>query len=222
MRMQKPRGTRKIQQFQPIRKPTWFAISITDGLISQSGWWHTWVAFFCFPSFGCKKIDKVGTPQDRLCPRRRLPCRRRRLRRHRCRPVEPTPRRLCVDTRWQQLELIHFALVGYDICGLWFLLTSCHNRKQKNQVPGNIDIFVPKFQPMCLSAYCNDPQLTFSPFCLPFQQGPLYSRTFFKPCHAFCFCLFSGMLGIQCMVDLQHTDSGQWCVHISGMWPFGL
>ena len=28
------------------------------------------------------KVYKVGTPQDILCPRRRLPCRRRRLRRH--------------------------------------------------------------------------------------------------------------------------------------------
>ena len=41
----------------------------------------------CFTSvisvfFWIQKIDKVGTPQDILCPSRRLPCRRRRLRRH--------------------------------------------------------------------------------------------------------------------------------------------
>ena len=35
------------------------------------------VAFFS----GCRKIN-MGTPQDILCPRRRLPCRERRLRRH--------------------------------------------------------------------------------------------------------------------------------------------
>ena len=35
-------------------------------------------------------------------------------------PFERTPRRLCVDTRWQQLELVHFALVSCDTCGLWF------------------------------------------------------------------------------------------------------
>ena len=31
---------------------------------------------------GCIKVDKVGTPQDILCPRRRLPCSRCRLHRH--------------------------------------------------------------------------------------------------------------------------------------------
>ena len=32
----------------------------------------------------------------------------------------PTLPRLCVDMRWQELELIHFAVVSCDICGLWF------------------------------------------------------------------------------------------------------
>ena len=63
----------------------------------------------------CRKMDKVETPQDhyaRGIPGLSLPDRWRRLRRHWRRPVQPTLRQLCVDTRWQQSELIHFALIG--------------------------------------------------------------------------------------------------------------
>ena len=59
-------------------------------------------------------MDKLGIPQDILCPRRRLPCKRCRLRRHWRRLVLAyTPGRLCGDARWQELELIHFALVSW-------------------------------------------------------------------------------------------------------------
>ena len=56
----------------------------------------------------------------------------------------PTPRRLCADTRWQQLELIHFALISCDISG--FLVPKPHatieNKKsmaaQTKPTPGRL------------------------------------------------------------------------------------
>ena len=43
----------------------------------------------------------------------------------------PTPRRLCADTRWQQLELIHFALISCDISGFWFQSLTPQSKTKK-------------------------------------------------------------------------------------------
>ena len=39
------------------------------------------------------------------------------------------PHRLCVDTRWQQLELIHFPLVN------WFVVPKPHSRIESKTKP---------------------------------------------------------------------------------------
>ena len=94
---------------------------------------HIWVLQHHMNSVlfsGCKTMDKVGSPQDILGPRRRLPCRRRRLRRYVCIgsfSFWPTLRRLCVDKSWNSFILLWLvAAVMFVVCG-----SSCHNRKQK-------------------------------------------------------------------------------------------
>ena len=48
----------------------------------------------------------------------------------------PTLRRVCVDTGWQQLELISFALASCDICGLWmFVVPKPHATVENKQKP---------------------------------------------------------------------------------------
>ena len=77
------------------------------------------------------KHVKAETPQDILCPRRRLSCRWRRLRRHWRRLVLAYTAQALCRTHWQKLKLIYFALISCDICGLWFQSLAPQSKTKK-------------------------------------------------------------------------------------------